>query len=331
MKFLRLSIYIAIPILLFIACNNEKLLERMPFTYIQKNTIPDGGRASAIAFAIAGKGYVALGRNRNGSFLNDCWQYDPATNNWTKRNSFPGKARVKAIAAVANGYAYIGLGYLGLAGGYADSANYATDFWQYDPNYDQWTRKADFPSKFTDACASFVYNNEIYVGSGFNGNGSTCKFWKYLPAEDRWMPLNMFMGESREIAVACNGDNHCYFGTGYQCKSYNDWWEYSPGTDSWKQRQPMPDHGRQNTLAIAVGDRYFVCAGRYWRGSVTANQYLRADVKEYDPSANQWIDRGEIPNGKRENAVAFTINGTVYLGLGEDDNGLVNSFWSFTP
>jgi len=332
MRYSHLHILLpAIVILLLSGCNDDKLLDGTPFDYRQKTTPPGEGRACAVAFSINEKGYVALGRNNSGS-LNDCWQYDPSSDSWTKKSNFPGTGRVKAIATVVNGNAYVGLGYCQEVGGSSVPAAYLRDFWMYNPVADQWTRKADFPSKYTNGCASFVYNNEIYVSSGFNGaGGSPREFWKYNPEQNRWIALQKFAGDYREIPIACAGENHCYFGTGYQGKSFNDWWEYFPATDSWQERESLPGHGRQNTLAFAVGDRYFVATGRYWRGNTEANQYLRADVKEYDPNRNKWIDRGEIPNGKRENGIAFTINDTVYLGLGEDDNGLVNNFWSFKP
>jgi N-acetylneuraminic acid mutarotase len=331
MRYFHLQILLpSIFILLLSSCNDDKVLDGTPFDYIKKTTIPGEGRACAVAFAIDDKGYVALGRNSAGS-LNDCWQYDPTADKWTKKSNYPGTARVKAIAAVVNGNAYVGLGYCQEIGPTSNPSAYLPDFWMYDPVADKWTRKADFPSKYTDGCACFVYNEEIYVGNGYDGSTSSSLFWKYIPSQDKWISLNKFPGTKRQIAVGCTGLNHCYFGTGFAGYSFSDWWEYFPATDSWQKREALPGHGRQNTLAFAVGDRYFVATGRYWKGSVTPNQYLRADVKEYDPNQNRWIDRGEIPNGERENGIAFTINGTVYLGLGEDDNGLVNNFWSFKP
>jgi len=331
MRYFHLHILLpAIVILLLTGCNDDKLLDGTPFDYRQKTTLPGEGRACAVAFAINDKGYVALGRNNAGS-LNDCWQYNPATDSWSKKSNFPGTGRVKAIAAVVNGCAYVGLGYCQEIGGTSVSAAYLSDFWMYDPIADQWTRKAEFPIKYTNGCVCYVYNNEIYVGNGYDGTTSSNQFWKYNPTQDKWFSLNQFPGTKRQIAVGSTGTSHFYFGTGFAGYSFNDWWEYFPSTDNWQKRESLPGHGRQNALAFAVGDRYFVATGRYWKGSTEANQYLRADVKEYDPNRNRWIDRGEISNGKRENGIAFTVDGIVYLGLGEDDKGLVNNFWSFKP
>jgi N-acetylneuraminic acid mutarotase len=314
----------------FTSCSKSDLIEGTPFAVEQKSVISDGGRASAVAFAIGEKGYVALGRNSSGALLNDCWQYDPALDTWTRTTDFPGKARVKAIAVTVNGSAYVGLGYCSEIGSSADSVAYLKDFWMYNANTNVWTRKADFPSRYSDGCVSFVYNNEIYVGDGYNGVGATKEFWKYNPVNNTWTLLHKFPGDFREIAVACAGEDHCYFGTGFQGSSYNDWWEFFPATDSWEKRESMPDHGRQNAVALCMNNRYVVATGRYWKGSVEANKYLRADMVEYDPEQNNWISRGEITGG-RENAIAFSIDGKGYIGFGEDDNGMVNTFWCVHP
>ena len=72
-------------------------------------SLPGNGRSAAVAFAINGKGYVALGRDSLGIALNDCWEFDPQTNLWSQKDSFPGTPRVKAMATVVNGKAYVGL------------------------------------------------------------------------------------------------------------------------------------------------------------------------------------------------------------------------------
>lgn len=319
-----------------VGCNSSLINDNtaetgLPFTFQQKASIPGEGRAAAVSFAINGKGYVALGRNKTGNSLNDCWEYDPDQNIWTQKSSFPGIERVKAIAAVVNNNAYVGLGYSPETGGCSDRAAYLTDFWKYDPANDVWNKKAQFPTKYTDACFCFVSNNEIYVGAGFNGVSFTGEFWKYNPLQDNWTQLKNLPGINRTLAVACADDQHIFFGTGFMTSSANDWWEYSPATDNWSSRKQMPDHGRQNSVALCINNRYFVATGRYWKGSVIANEYVKADIEEYDPINNKWISHGEIPNGKRENAIAFTINGKGYIGFGENDVGMVNSFWSFEP
>jgi len=316
-------------VFLFMSCS-DTVESPYPSILFQKTaSLPGTGRASAVAFALDGKGYVTLGRNAvYTDSLKDCWQYDPTLDSWTKKAAFPGIARVKAMAAVLNGKAYVGLGYDRYKGAY--SGGTLQDFWMYDPVADHWTRKADFPSTATDACVSFVFDNSIYIGAGFNGSAYTNEFWKYNPEQDRWVRLKDFPAWARMCAVLCADGNHVYFGTGYRFVDYNDWWEYLPATDSWARRKDMPDNGRVTSVGFSIANRYFVSTGRHWAGSQTGGGVL-SDVMEYDAIRNTWYKRGDIPGGARENAVCFVINGKGYIGQGENDSAILNDFWSFEP
>jgi len=295
--------------------------------------MPGNGRASAVAFVIDNKAYVALGRSavRSGS-LNDCWQYDPSDSSWTQKADFPGIARVKATAAVVNGNAYVGLGF-NIALGVYNTDACLKDFWMYDPIANSWTKKADFPSNYTDACAGFVYNNVIYITSGMNGAGFGNETWKYDPAEGdtgTWTKLNRFPGPARMGGIAGANAGHFYFGTGYWTFNANDWWEYFPMNDTWVQRKSIPDNGRENAVSLTINDRIFISTGRHFGGNLTGG-HVDSDIIEYDVVRNVWYERGNLPVSGRENALAFTLNGKGYIGFGENDTEVLNDFWSFEP
>src|ERR1035437_6901021 len=219
---------------MFLSCNEPSNSPYLPISFEKITTLPGTGRASAVAFVIGGKGYVTLGRNVNLSdSLTECWQYDPALDSWTKKAAFPGIPRVKATAGVVNGKAYVGLGFDRYKTAYIGGN--LNDFWMYNPTTDSWLQKSNYPSTATDACVSFVLDNFIYVGEGFNETTYTNEFWKYDTDMDTWSRLKDFPGIARVGAVLCAGSEHIYFGTGYRVGNYNDWWEYSPATDSWKQ------------------------------------------------------------------------------------------------
>jgi len=311
------------------SCNDPADSPYPSITFEKKTAIPGTGRASAVTFVVDGKGYVALGRTatRSGA-LNDCWMYDPDLDSWSEKAAFPGKARVKAMAAVVNGKAYVGLGYDIDYGVY--TGGNLKDFWMYDPVTDNWLQKDSFPSTATDACVSFVFNDFIYVGEGFNEHSFTNEFWKYDPAKDTWSRLKDFPGINRFGAVICANSEHIFFGTGFDTYNDNDWWEYFPASDSWKQLKAMPDNGRENAISLSINNRFFVSTGRHFGGNQTGG-HLFADILEYDAVRNVWYDRGNIPSGARENAIAFTINGVGYVGQGENDTQMMNDFWSFKP
>ncbi|MDO9153456.1 MAG: hypothetical protein Q7U47_07085 [Paludibacter sp.] len=317
------------------SCDNAATSPYPPITFNEITPMPGTGRASAVAFVINGKGYVALGRSAAQSgVLKDCWQYDPNKSDscWKRKADFPGIGRVKATAAVVNGKAYVGLGFDISIGVYNYDA-YLKDFWMYDPQTDSWTQKANFPSNYTDACGSFVVNNTIYVTSGMDGASFGNEVWKYDPAQGElgtWIKLTNFSGQARAGGIAGTNNNHIYFGTGYRTFMEKDWWEYFPVTDSWIQRKSMPDSGRVNSISISVSDRIFVSTGRYFAGNLTGG-HVKSDIIEYDTERNVWYERGNIKASGRENAIAFTLNGKGYIGFGENDTEILNDLWSFEP
>jgi N-acetylneuraminic acid mutarotase len=327
MKNIYLVLFIAI--LFFSACGNTVESPYAPIGFERVPSMPGNGRSSASAFVINGKGYVLLGRDSTNKTLSDCWEYNPAENIWLEKKSFPGVGRTKGIAAVVNEKAYAGLGYNPEFGVYNTGSN-LTDFWMYDPTDDSWTQKESIPSVATVACVSFVYNNNVYIGGGFNQRGFTSEFWKYNPADDTWVRLNDFPSMKRAGSVLCASGEHVYYGTGYRTMNENDWWEYFPENDAWKKRKSMPDKGRVNGVALTIGNRYFVSTGRQFGGTLTGG-HVKSEIFEYDALLDVWYERGNIPESGRENAISFTINGKGYIGFGENNEHVLNDLWSFEP
>ena len=328
---LILHIFLA---MLFIGCNEPADSPYPLIVFVNKAIPPGVGRASAVSFVIDGKGYLALGRTatRSGA-LNDCWQYDPTQDSWSQKTAYPGKARVKAMAAVIGGKAYVGLGFDILSLGIYNYDSCLKDFWMYNPTTDTWIQKANFPSNYTDACGCFVVDSTIYVTSGMNGADFGTETWKYKPVDSQpgeWVRVADFLGPSRAAGIACATADHYYFGTGYRTYNVNDWWEYFPATGSWKERKGMPDDGRENAISLSINNRVFVATGRYFGGNLTGG-HVDSDINEYDNLRNVWYVRGNIPNGGRENAISFVINGVGYVGQGENDEEILNDFWSFNP
>ena len=323
------SIICVLLILFLGSCNSPADSPSETFLFNALTSMPGNGRASAVAFVINDTGYVSLGRNGNfNDSLKECWAYNSTTDTWSQKAPFPGKSRVKAVAAVVNDTAYVGLGFNRYMS--ALSGGILNDFWMYVPKTNSWTQRADFPSKATDACVSFVFKNCIYVGSGFDGFGFNKEFWKYNPTQNSWIRLNYFAGHERACAIACGDGQHYFFGTGYRTLNENDWWEYFPETDSWFQRKSMPDTGRENAVALTIDNRFFVSTGRCFGGNLTGGHVI-SGIIEYVLEKDVWYERGNIPNGGRENSICFTINGKGYIGFGENDTNILNDFWSFKP
>ncbi len=321
-------------LLIFQACDQPEPSPYPEITFQKMADHPAGGRSTAVSFVINDTAYLALGRQWLFSgALNDCWAYYPESNSWERKADFPGLARVNAVAEVCAEKAYVGLGYQSEGGVYVNEA-YLRDWWMYDSKTNIWKRKADYPGEltgtpFTSGCVSFVHENDIYVGAGFNSYAFSNNFWKYNTLTDSWTQIKDFISTSRAIATALNADGRIFFGTGYHTYNLNDWWEYLPSDDSWKKRREMPDGGRVNALSFAVGKRVFVATGRHFGGTET-NGKLLPDIMEYDADKDVWYYRGMLESG-RENAIAFVLKGRVYIGMGENDSMVINDLWSFEP
>ncbi len=317
-------------VFVFAACNNAVESPYPNISFKKMNSLPGNGRSAAVAFAVNGKGYITLGRNSSGEALNDCWQFDPSTESWQQKDSFPGIARVKALAVTVEDKVYVGLGFNNKFGVYSDQSAYLKDFWMYDPANDTWIQKDSFPGSGTDACISFEYNGNIYIGSGFDGHGFSKELWKYITTDDTWSRLENMPLDSRVGSVVCKTGNRIFFGTGYRTLNENDWWEYFPETDSWKKRKSMPDNGREDAVSLSIGNRLFVSTGKHFGGTLTRG-YFYNDILEYDAIRDVWYDRGKLPAEARENAISFTINGKGYIGFGDNDKQVFNDLWCFEP
>ena len=88
--------------------------------------IADQTRYAAAAFSIGNKGYIGMGRDYNGS-KSDLLEYDPVTNNWTKKAGLIGGARSGAVAFGIGNKAYLGTGAVSTI--FPDGS----DFWEYLP------------------------------------------------------------------------------------------------------------------------------------------------------------------------------------------------------
>jgi N-acetylneuraminic acid mutarotase len=78
----------------------------------------------------------------------------------------------------------------------------------------------------------------------------------------------------------------------------------------------------------------FVLANKVYLGTGFNNsqdiEYLK-DFWMYDPAQDFWTKLTDFPGEPRKDAVAFTVNGKGYLGLGYNGTIELNDFWEFDP
>jgi N-acetylneuraminic acid mutarotase len=186
-----------------------------------------------VGFSINNKCYIGFGYN--GYYLKDFWEYDPATNVWSKKASIGGSKRTSAVGFVIQGKGYICTG--------MNNGAYEDDLWEYDPSVDVWTAKRSisnatdqtFDDNYTTLTGvskvGFSVNDKGYIATGGQGVATTI-VWEYDPLTDLWEQKTAFEGTARVDAVAFVIGSRAYVATGRSSSYYfDDLFGFEPGSE----------------------------------------------------------------------------------------------------
>lgn len=313
----RLKSYILfLTLILLCGCVREGEVE---LSHRECASLPSGGRVSASVCVLDGKAYLFGGRDKNGNYLNEFWQYNPQTNTWTDLGSNPLSPRVKCVCAAYAGALYIGLGFG--QGGVYEKESYLRDWWKYDPSTNTWTQLADYESRRTISPVPYICGERIYTIYGTDGCFSRDITYYDVPT-DTWHtePEDWHRAKSVFGGVGTAIQGRCFFGLGNNTHNLNQWFEVYLPNDQWTSRCALPDKGRALCACCATDSYIYVFGGRYFAGELTGGEVF-ADYHRYNPVTDSWERCGLMPGGRAENQVAFTINNKIYFGLGENENG----------
>ena len=222
-------------------------------------------RITLSASAVNGKIY-AIGGHGNG-WLTTVEEYDPATDKWSEKASMP-TARNWLATAVVNGKIYT-------IGGFNGNTLPAVE--EYDPETDTWARKASMPTRRWGLSVG-VANGKIYaIGGAIGWNPLLGAVEEYDPVTDTWtrkadMPeprawiANYSPTVNGKIYVIGGWPEH--LGSGLPTLA-----EYDPVTDTWTEREDMPE-GSGALGCAEVNGKLYAIGG--W------NNGLLSNVEEYN-------------------------------------------------
>jgi N-acetylneuraminic acid mutarotase len=326
MKTIKLSVITWIACcLVFTACKRK--CEPVPSQpqWTQKANFPSA-RSGAISFVVGGKAYLGTGYDGY-TYLNDLWEYSPATDAWTQKADFGGSGRTYAAAFVINGKAYVGTGFNG---------TYLTDLWEYDPTSDSWSQKTDFGGSARAYAFGFSISGKGYIGTGalvtspVSGSGTVYQdVWEYNPGADHWQKkadfpsakfgtFNFVIGSKAYVGAGLDVRNN---GEGLQ----KDVWEYNPNNDGWTRKANFSGKARAYAFAFAIDNTGYVGTGGTAYG-------LTKDLWAYDPVHDSWKQRIDFGGEARDYSTGFSLNGKGYAGTGY--NGIdtrLGDLWEFRP
>jgi N-acetylneuraminic acid mutarotase len=277
-------------------------------TWASKATVPDyPGRSWAAGFSINGFGYVGLGTGQPN--VKDLWQYNPASNQWTKKANFPGTAQAAVAVFVIGDVAYFGQGYTPEA--------YTNELWAYNSVTNTWTKKKSFPGEMTNVMAFAINGRGYYVcGSGPVVGPVYNYFWEYDPNTDNWTKMEDFPGAPRAVAGTFKiGDNKAYLvgGVNLVDNSFNflnELWEYNASTKVWTQKANLPVSICE-MVAVGMGGKGYVISGRTWDPD-----FYNTDVYEYDNTTNAWSTKAAF-KPERIAPTGFVIENKIFVGAGQ--------------
>ena len=176
-------------------------------------------RYSAIAFAVAGTGYVGTGDSEDNE-QKDFWKYDVASDSWEIVNGFEGSKRLGAMTFVIDDKAYV-------LGGNKNNL-LQNDVHSFDGT--TWATLNDLDSDY-DSDAVMRYNGTAFTlnGKAYVTLGTETSTWGYTPSTDSWNEERMFEGSSREQANSFSFSNKAFILLGNSgAYFFDDMWEYKP-------------------------------------------------------------------------------------------------------
>jgi len=285
-------------------------------------------RTEAVTFTINDTVYLGGGYDGTNR-LNDFWFLNQTGGYWSQIAPFPGVARNSAVAFSINGKGYVGTGV-------DDNGNKLNDFWEYDPAKNTWTRKADFGGTGRYGAVGFSINGEGYIATGYDGTYLK-DLWEYDPATDAWTEKASLGGSKRTDAVVFVYQNKAYVVTGVNNGSYlNDFWVYDPSANTWTAKRDITNAStdtyddlynnnitRSNAVIFVTNDKAYLTCGEY--NGVIGTTW------EYDITNDLWNQKTTFEGSARQGGIAYTVNGTGYIGTGNNSSTYFDDMWQFIP
>lgn len=252
-------------------------------TWTQKSNFPGAARRDAAAFSIGTKGYVGTGMNNAdaaiGNPVSDFWEYNPATNSWSSKASFPGNGGTGIY--YSTGFAVGGKGYL--CCGKIGPSYYSNELWEYNPGSNSWLQKAYLPGVVRYGGSAFTIGNYAYYGFGTDENMFDNDFYRYDPASNTWTTLANFPGSPRFNGSTFVLYNYGYLVFGSDGGYKDELWQYDPSIDYWYAKASFPGGARRSAAAFAINNRGFAGTGKGLSGT-------RRDFWEYIPTLPASVD-----------------------------------------
>lgn len=297
----------------------------------QKAYYPGGARYEAASFSIGTKVYLGIGYNDGDFPARDLWEWDQATNVWTRKADFPGSIEGSYLCFSIGSKGYIETGSV-----YWNNVLIPNEFWEYDPATNAWTQKATIPvAPGRRGAVGFSIGTKGYIGTGVKADGISGSyyqdFWEWDQETNVWTQKTNFPGNIQSGAVGFSIGSKGYIGSGSDGTNYiKDFWEWDQATDIWTKKADFGGTARGSAVGFTIGNKAYIGTGHNFDGN-TFN--LFKDFWEWDQASNVWIQKSDFIGDARTSAVGVSIGNKAYIGTGRGDNTpyAFQDFWEYDP
>ncbi|MFM6934629.1 MAG: T9SS type A sorting domain-containing protein [Flavobacteriales bacterium] len=291
--------------------------------WFQRDTINGSPKSAMCAVSFSQIGLIIGGLDEFG-FKRKMYSYSPFQNDWDEEVSLGGNTGDGLERASACAFALthenIQKAYVCL--GQTQTVAYMKDLWEFNPQTETWSQKANFAGSARRQAVCFTANNQAFVGTGEDAAGLKKDVYKYDPIMNAWTQVADFAGTARRDAVAFELNGMGFIATGDDGVLKNDLWMYDFQSDSWIDKAPFPGTPRAGAVAWGADHVAYLGMGEDLLGD------FKNDLYEYNYYLNSWIQRASLPAPGRKNAFAFYIDGISYVGGGYH-GVFLEDFWAY--
>lgn len=201
---------------------------------------------------------------------------------------------------------------------------------EYDPANGTWATKTPIPTGRFGA-ESVVWNDEIYVIGGRDGNLVLSTIEKYNSATDMWTTLRS-MPTERWFPMTEVVDGKIYViggisGTGDNRKTVATVEVYSIKDNTWSSLPDAP-FSRQNGASAVMGDAIYIISGRSGTGEGPSTD---PTVNKFDTASGQWTRVSSLPEGRTGVRGATVSRGMIVVAGGAAMDKLLPGVLVYSP
>ena len=183
-------------------------------SWTKKADFPSTGLTDAGVFVADNKAYIiggATSSSGSGSYSAKVWEYDPGSNKWSEKASYPD-------GAISGMFAF-GLNNKGYVAGGSMASGYTTKTYEFNPAANTWSPKKDYPSDSARSGGiTFVAGGIAYCGLGNSGGAFPKSIWGYDAVSNTWRYLqgSPFPWAGAAYGITGVVNNKVYIGGGWR-------------------------------------------------------------------------------------------------------------------